>query len=529
MITDYQTLLDQSADWAQRAEVAGWLSSESLQSLGQLDDKQLVSLFKEHGARPLIVAFFGGTGVGKSSLLNRMAGDIVAKVGVQRPTSMEVSLYLHEDFRETLNADELPTEDTRLAFHNQDERRLVAWLDLPDIDSTETRNQDVVQAWLPHIDWLVYVVSPERYHDDLGWRFLQSRGSKHAWVFVMNHWDQGQPEQLEDFRQKLLNADFKDPVVLRTSCGSAEIEDDFPQLEQTITNAIGQHGVDLLQSLGVQAQIDNRHLQLGEFRQDMGDDALWQAAHTRWNQDIDDALSTLKQQTQSSAQATTLALTAQSGSNPQFSPAQLAGSLWSNRANERLGDLASTLANSLQIQTLPFKPHQRLLEAGLEKLQQRASVNTEQALTDAMANPGTSFQRGMYRFAGILGWVLPLIASLWAVYHVIGTFYSGTQGEIAFLGINFAIHSGLLIGLSWLLPWLIQRKLKPSMIDAVKIGMSQGIEKSLGGIKESLSDIWQQGLQEKQATQTELESLREGLQQVKTDAHEQAAQFVSQG
>ena len=52
-------------------------------------------------------------------------------------------------------------------------RRDVAWLDMPDIDSVEARNKSLVLSWLPYVDWLIYVVSPERYRDDVGWRLLE--------------------------------------------------------------------------------------------------------------------------------------------------------------------------------------------------------------------------------------------------------------------------------------------------------------------------------------------------------------------
>ena len=45
--------------------------------------------------RPLVVGLFGGTGVGKSSLLNRLADADIARTGVVRPTSMEITVYLH--------------------------------------------------------------------------------------------------------------------------------------------------------------------------------------------------------------------------------------------------------------------------------------------------------------------------------------------------------------------------------------------------------------------------------------------------
>lgn len=526
MMTDYQTLMSQSADWAQTAEDSGWLPRNSTRNLDVLNQSKLVSLFRDQGARPLIVAFFGGTGVGKSSLLNRLAGDSVARVGVQRPTSMEVSLYLHEDFRELLQDDALPTENTRIAFHNQADKRLVAWLDLPDIDSTETSNQDVVKAWLPYVDWMVYVVSPERYHDDLGWRFLQERGAKHAWLFVMNHWDQGRPAQLDDFRQKLLSANFSDPVLIKTSCGSSVPDDDFPLLESTISQAISSHGLSLLQSLGIQAQIEHRLQQMQQFEQHLGNDEQWQTAEQNWHEAVKSALGDIKTQLQSSATANHQAMKTQGVDGRDLAPAELAKSLWGSRANERMNALGTRLQNSLQADDLPYKPFGNLLTEQLPALEQRAQADLEAELSQAMVAPGTRWQRGVFKFAGFLSWILPLLAGGWAIIHVIRTFYSGTQGDVAFLGFNFAINAGLMIGLAFLLPWLIQRKLKPSMLDAVKQGYKDGINTALAGLKLRMQDIWGAGIAENTLVQDELKTLTSDVEATKTSAHEQAAQFV---
>ncbi|MEE9422085.1 MAG: hypothetical protein V3V50_02910, partial [Gammaproteobacteria bacterium] len=56
------------ADELQRT---GWLSSDSTDELRHMETIQAEALFDEQTQRPLLVAFFGGTGVGKSSLLNR--------------------------------------------------------------------------------------------------------------------------------------------------------------------------------------------------------------------------------------------------------------------------------------------------------------------------------------------------------------------------------------------------------------------------------------------------------------------------
>ena len=66
---------------------------------------------------------------------------------------------------------------------------------MPDFDSDETANKDQVLQWLPHIDLLIYVVTPERYKDAEGWRMMLENSYRHAWLFVINKWDRADAVQ----------------------------------------------------------------------------------------------------------------------------------------------------------------------------------------------------------------------------------------------------------------------------------------------------------------------------------------------
>jgi len=85
--------------WAERSSAAGWLAADDAASITNLSGATSADLFApgEEASKPLVVALFGGTGVGKSSLLNRLVGEAVAKVGVIRPTSLEATMYVHKD------------------------------------------------------------------------------------------------------------------------------------------------------------------------------------------------------------------------------------------------------------------------------------------------------------------------------------------------------------------------------------------------------------------------------------------------
>jgi hypothetical protein len=498
--------------WAEAAAAAGWLSPRDLEPLSHVERQQAEAIFAQSAERPLIVAFFGGTGVGKSSLLNRLAGEEIARVGVQRPTSQEVTLYLHQDYRLGEFPSDLPLSETRIAYHQDDSRRLIAWLDMPDIDSVEQRHRVLVQSWLPYIDWLVYVVSPERYQDDLGWRFLQQRGDRHSWLFIMNHSDEGVPEQVEDLRDRLQAEGFTDPIILRTSCREGAPADNFAQLEQIINQAIQKYGLEVLQRLGLQARLrELRRIAGGFLRKLEGYDLP--ALQTQWKARLEQRLIEIGEELLLDARMQVQQLPRQEAT-PWYRPErreqqidlpQLAAGVWSERIAMRLQDLDTEMENLLQQQGVPPKPFTARLRGLAEKGREIIVGKAEQGLARAMERPGGVVQRGMYRFSGWLSWLLPLSAAGWAAWQLVVGFYAGTEGRADFLGVNFAIHTLLLVGLAWFLPWLLQRKLKPSVARSAEQGLRQGIGAGIDRLAEQGEEVLQLARREWEG---QLEALR---------------------
>ena len=250
MQISFDHLLHRAQTWAKQLIVEQWLTPYEIQPLLDLQNRTPASLFEAGVHRPLVAAFFGGTGVGKSTLLNRLAGQAIARTGVERPTSREISLYLHESIELRHLQKNFPIDRVRMAYHQNDSRRQVLWIDMPDIDSIEQEHREWVLEWLPHIDVLIYVVNPERYRDDKGWRLLQAYGCEHAWLFVINQWDRGHTAQYEDFSKLLSKAGFKDPIILCTDSREAEAvrkPDDFEQLKGFLQDMADRHVMNQLE------------------------------------------------------------------------------------------------------------------------------------------------------------------------------------------------------------------------------------------------------------------------------------------
>ena len=122
-----------------------------------------------------VLALVGGTGVGKSSLLNALAGSVVSTASARRPTTSEPVAWIPAAERAALKPLLDWLEVDQVMEHASAEIGPVAILDLPDVDSIAVEHRARVEALLPLVDAVAWVTDPEKYadavlHDD----FLRS-------------------------------------------------------------------------------------------------------------------------------------------------------------------------------------------------------------------------------------------------------------------------------------------------------------------------------------------------------------------
>ena len=155
-----------------------------------------------------VLALAGGTGVGKSSVLNALAGSAVSTVRAVRPTTDQPLAWVGEARRDEL-APLLEWIGVRqVTEHADDSLSGVAILDLPDVDSVRTEHRATVDALLPRIDAVAWVMDPEKYDDERLHAYLRGM-APHAerLRFVLNKADRLSPAQrdelAEDVRRRL--------------------------------------------------------------------------------------------------------------------------------------------------------------------------------------------------------------------------------------------------------------------------------------------------------------------------------------
>jgi GTP-binding protein EngB required for normal cell division len=163
------------------------LSNEEKRHL--LDDSlKLVHKLDRVAESSLVVGLLGGTGVGKSSLMNALASSPIASTSHRRPHTDQVLIYHHAA---------LPLPDTlkppftwREISHHAEAVSHIILCDLPDFDSLLTWHREQAREFLEYLDIVVWVVSPEKYADEKFYTFLrQAPKAKQNFYFVLNKVD----------------------------------------------------------------------------------------------------------------------------------------------------------------------------------------------------------------------------------------------------------------------------------------------------------------------------------------------------
>ncbi len=164
------------------------VSSEEKKRLLE-DCLELIQKLDTVAESALLVGLLGGTGVGKSSLMNALACASIAATSHRRPHTDQVLIYHHGSvpLPAAINKSPYPWREIR---HEAEAVRHILLCDFPDFDSLLKGHREQVLHFLEHLDILVWVTTPEKYADESFYTLLrQVPKARQNFYFVLNKVD----------------------------------------------------------------------------------------------------------------------------------------------------------------------------------------------------------------------------------------------------------------------------------------------------------------------------------------------------
>jgi energy-coupling factor transporter ATP-binding protein EcfA2 len=178
-------------------------------------------------SRILVVGVIGGTGTGKSTLVNALAGAEVTAAGdVARPTTVAPVIVAAPD----VDLSWLPLDALRARLVRSDAAAVanVVLVDCPDPDtqaepgvaadrprpSDSNRNRDLLEAVLPVCDVLVLVATAQKYKSWIVAREVAAFAPGRPLLFVQTHASRD-PDIRADWRRELESQGFDVPRIFR--------------------------------------------------------------------------------------------------------------------------------------------------------------------------------------------------------------------------------------------------------------------------------------------------------------------------
>jgi hypothetical protein len=248
-ITQLETLAQideltrQTQAWASRP--VGWVPAERCQALVRRVLVRVETLRVRLEA-PLVVATFGGTGTGKSTLVNALVGEECTASGRERPTTRKPVLIAHP--RTSLEALGLPLEELEVVRRDADLLRDIVLVDCPDPDTTEGdlagSNLAKLRSLLPYCDVLLYTSTQQKYRSARVLEELGQGASGCRLFFIQTHADIDEDIR-SDWREHL-RGQYEVPEIffvdsrgaLREQQAGQRPSGDFGRLLDTLTRQL---------------------------------------------------------------------------------------------------------------------------------------------------------------------------------------------------------------------------------------------------------------------------------------------------
>lgn len=236
-------LVDRLKAWSTR-EVP-WQPTHSAQVLIRRLLERVSSL-KLRLEAPLVVAVFGGTGTGKSSLVNALVGQNCTAAGRERPTTSRPVVVCGEDL--SLAPLGFSDQDVEIIRLDAPILRDLVLIDCPDPDTSEAADDQAnlarLERILPHCDVLLYTSTQQKYRSARVGKVFAFAATGCRLLFVQTHADID--EDIRDDWEQQLAETFDCPEIFLIDSVSAREQQqrgrrpggDLARLEHLLTSRL---------------------------------------------------------------------------------------------------------------------------------------------------------------------------------------------------------------------------------------------------------------------------------------------------
>ncbi len=202
LLAEVDALVGRLQGWAEGAPA--WQAAEPCRALVRRLAERAGSLRLRLEA-PLVVATLGGTGTGKSALVNALLGAEVVQTGRRRPTTTRPTLICRPDLTPQMMG--ISPDGVELAERDLPALAELVLIDCPDPDTTEDTqspgtNLSRLRHLLPHCDVLLVTTTQQKYRSARVADELAAAASGARLVFVQTHADVDQDIR-DDWRKVL--------------------------------------------------------------------------------------------------------------------------------------------------------------------------------------------------------------------------------------------------------------------------------------------------------------------------------------